>query len=113
MHEASIIEAVLDRATAAAREAGATRILRIRLRVGLLSGVVPEALEFAFAALKADTPAADATLEIIPAPATFRCLACGSLHDLAELTFTCPACSGPLIVDTGGGDLELAQLEVT
>ncbi len=113
MHEASIIEAVLDSAAAAARNAGATTIHRIRLRVGLLAGVVPEALEFAFAALKQDTPAAAATLEIEPVPATFRCLDCGTTHQLDQLSFTCPACSGPMIVDSGGSDLELAQLEVT
>ena len=30
-----------------------------------------------------------------------------------ELGFTCPACSGPLVVDTGGHQLELIQLEAT
>jgi len=113
MHEASIIESVLETATAEARKAGAVRIERLRLRVGILSGVVPEALEFAFAALKCDTIAAAATLEIQTVPATFRCLDCGTRPELAEMMFTCPACSGPLVVDSGGNQLELAQLEVS
>jgi hydrogenase nickel incorporation protein HypA/HybF len=113
MHEASIIEAVLESAATAARAAGATTITRIHLRVGMLSGVVPEALEFAFEALKPATPAATAALEIERTPATFRCLDCGTAQILDDLTFICPACSGSLIVDSGGDELELTQLEVS
>ena len=113
MHEASIIEAVLERACEEALKAGASRVERIRLRVGVLAGVVPEALQFAFEALRQGTPAAGARLEIESAPATVRCLDCGSTREVLEFDFTCPACSGLLIVDTGGHQLELIQLEVT
>jgi hydrogenase nickel incorporation protein HypA/HybF len=113
MHEASIMESVLETAAAEAAKAGAGRILRIRLKVGILSGVVPEALEFAFKGLKSGTMAAEATLEIEPEPAVFRCLECGALPKLSEMAFECPACGGALVVDHGGGQLELAQLELT
>ena len=113
MHEASIIEAVLDRAIEETRKAGGTRVERIRLRVGVLAGVVPEALQFAFEALRQGSPASTARLEVETAPATLRCLDCGERRESLELDFTCPACSGPRIVDTGGHQLELIQLEVT
>lgn len=113
MHEASIIEAVLDRACEEARKAGATRVDRIRLRVGVLAGVVPEALTFAFEALRQGTPASQALLEVESAPAVMRCLDCGASRESLQLDFTCPACSGPLIVDNGGHQLDLIQLEVT
>jgi hydrogenase nickel incorporation protein HypA/HybF len=113
MHEASIIEAVLERACEETRRAGAHRIERIRLRVGVLAGVVPEALRFAFDALREGTPAAQATLEIEDAPATFRCLECRHTLESHHLDFTCPACGGALAVDSGGQQLELTQLEVT
>jgi len=112
MHEASIMESVLETAGAEAAKAGAQRILRIRLRVGILSGVVPDALEFAFEGLKEGTPAAGATLEIEQEPAVFRCLECGARPELFEMSFACPACGGALIVDHGGGQLELSQLEL-
>ena len=113
MHEASIMESVLETAAAEAAKAGAERIVRIRLKVGILSGVVPEALEFAFEGLKDGTLAAGATLEIEAVPAQFQCLECGARPELFEMAFACPACGGALIVDSGGGDLELAQLELT
>ena len=112
MHEASIMESILETAVGEAEKTGARRILRIRLRVGILSGVVAEALEFAFEGMKDGTPAADATLEIESAPAVFRCLDCGARPELFEMSFECPACGGPLIVDSGGRQLELLQLEL-
>jgi hydrogenase nickel incorporation protein HypA/HybF len=113
MHEASIVEAVLERAAQETRKAGATRIERIRLRVGILSGVVPDALRFAFDALRQGTPAADATLEIETVSACFRCLDCGTVSTRDTFEFTCDACGGTLVLDGGGCELELAQLEVS
>jgi hydrogenase nickel incorporation protein HypA/HybF len=113
MHEASLIEAVLERAEQEAGRAGATRIDRIRLRVGILSGVVPEALRFAFDALRQGTMAADATLEIDVIPARFGCLDCHAVSEHDTYEFVCPACGGTLIIEGGGHQLELAQLEVS
>jgi len=107
------MEAALESAEAEARRAGGAAITRLKLRVGVLSGVVPEALAFAFETLKAGTLAADAVLEIETAPAVFRCLECAATPSLTEMAFSCPACHGPLVVDHGGQQLELAQLEVT
>jgi hydrogenase nickel incorporation protein HypA/HybF len=49
----------LELAAEKTRAAGATRIHRLKLRIGRLSGVVPEALQFAFDALKTGSPAAE------------------------------------------------------
>jgi len=112
VHEASIMEAALQSAEDEARRAGADRITRLRLRVGVLSGVVPEALEFAFESLREGTMAAGAALDIETVPAVFRCLECGAMPELDEITFACPACRGSMVVDHGGNELELSQLEV-
>ncbi|MGB6222180.1 MAG: hydrogenase maturation nickel metallochaperone HypA [Haloferula sp.] len=112
MHEVSIMQSALDSAMEELHKAGGDRITRMKLRVGVLSGVVPEALEFAFAALKASTPAAAAELKIEMAPAYFRCLDCKAMVERIEMTFVCPTCNGALIVDHGGRQLELTQLEL-
>jgi len=113
MHEASIIQQVLHVAEKEMRQAGGTRILRVRLRVGVMAGVVAEALTFAFDALKDGGPAHDATLEVESVPARFRCRACGHDTLLAKTDFECPACGGMLCIQNGGTELELSQLEVT
>ena len=91
------MESALESAAVEMRRAGGREILRIKLRVGVLSGVVPEALEFAFESLKGTTPAAGASLEIELMPAVFRCLDCAAAPALTGMTFTCPRCRGCLV----------------
>ena len=66
MHELSIMQSALSLALDQARQAGAARVHTIRLRIGALSGVVPDALEFAFEALTPGTLAEGAQLAIEP-----------------------------------------------
>ncbi len=106
------MESALESASTELRKAGRREIVRLKLRVGVLSGVVPEALRFAFEALKGGTPASGANLEIELMPAVFRCLDCAALPELTEMAFSCPECQGCLVLDHGGNQLELTQLEL-
>jgi hydrogenase nickel incorporation protein HypA/HybF len=112
MHEVSIMQSTLQLAEEHARKAGAKAITRICLRVGLVSSVVPEAMEFAFDMLKQGTMADSASLEIERIPGEFRCSACGIRVRLDKVCFDCPACNGMLILCDGGADLELSHMEV-
>jgi len=69
MHEVSIMESAVRMAVDAAKSAGASRVLVLRLRVGTLSGAVPEALRFAFDVVCRDTIAEGASLEMETVPA--------------------------------------------
>ena len=80
------------------------------LRIGLLSGVVPEALDFAFSALSVGTPAEGAELVMRTDPARFSCEKCGAI-DMLELDFTCPRCAGPLSLLEAGRELLLCEVE--
>lgn len=64
MHEAGLMQTALEMAQDVARRHQADCIQRICLRVGRDSGVVAEALFFAFDALRGQTMAADAVLQI-------------------------------------------------
>lgn len=68
MHETRICLGLLDLADRARREAGAARIFALRVEVGALSGVVPEALSAAFPVCARGTPAEGAVLELEAAP---------------------------------------------
>ncbi len=95
-----------------AHEAGAHRILEIRLRVGALSGVVPEALEFAFELLRAGTLAESARLQIVPVPATCWCASCQDEFGVPDLIAECPRCGQPSAELRRGRELELDSLEI-
>jgi len=113
MHEVSIMQNTLELAEEYARKADCKEVLAIRLRVGLFSGVVPEALEFAFDVLKKGSMMEHARLEIERVPAAFSCSGCGLENLLLDIVrFDCPECGGILTVRDRGGELELAQLEV-
>ena len=92
MHEASIMQNVFATAFEHMHQAGAVRIQRLRLRVGALSGVVPDALTFAFEALKTNTAAAEAELEIDRVPARLLCMGCLLDFDSDTCVDLCPRC---------------------
>jgi hydrogenase nickel incorporation protein HypA/HybF len=113
MHEFSLMQSALETAAQQTRAAGAAQIHRMKLRVGKLSGVVPEALSSAFAALKNETVATGATLEIEEVPAVCWCAGCVAEFETADWKYECPRCheiSGEL---RRGRELELASLEIS
>ena len=114
MHELGIAESALEVALAQAAAAGATRVLRLVIRVGALSGVEPEALRFAFTAILPGTPAEGADLQIDAVAAVAYCPDCRK--DFAPDTghfFECPACHRLCASVKQGRELDLVHLEMS
>jgi hydrogenase nickel incorporation protein HypA/HybF len=112
MHEFSIMQSALNQALREARLAGAVRVHEIRLRIGVLSGVVPDALQFAFEALTPGTPAEGALLRIEDVPARFWCAPCQREFVSPNLYAECPDCGTPSGELRAGRELELSSMEV-
>ena len=109
MHEVSIMEEAVRLAVAAA---GGRRVRKLRLRIGVLSGVVPDAIRFAFDVVCRDTPVAGATLEIESVPAVAWCEACRVEFATADFFSECPRCRN---VNGGlrrGREMEIASVEL-
>lgn len=66
MHEAGMVDRILEVVLARATEAGARRVTRINLEAGPLSGVADESLRFHWADHAAGTIAAEAELVVAP-----------------------------------------------
>jgi len=112
MHELSIALSVLDIVTSTAAGAGLSRVGRVRLRIGKASGVLPEALRFAFECSRAGTPAAEAELEIEEVPVGGRCDTCDSDFTSPEpYVLACPLCGGGSFRVTSGDELSVLDLE--
>ena len=94
------------------RQAKATRVYSIRLRIGVLSGVVPEALQFAFEALADGTPAKGAKLVIEDVLARFWCATCSHEFEATQMFAECPDCHHPSAELRAGREMELTSLEV-
>ncbi len=96
-----------------AAEEGAQRIHRLTMRIGPLSGVVPEALEFAFDVLAQGTIAEGASLEVERVPILCYCPTCRLEFQPEDLFCECPRCHDSRVEVHGGRELELASLEVS
>ena len=113
MHEVGLMETALELAFAHTRRAGASRIHRMRLRVGTLSGVVPDALEMAFAAATPGTPADGAELIVEEVPVVCQCEQCGSTYCPEDVVYLCSICGAINSRIQQGRELELTSLEVS
>jgi hydrogenase nickel incorporation protein HypA/HybF len=113
MHEVSIMTEAVRMAVDAAKSAGATHVTRLRLRIGTLSGVVPEAVRFAFDVVCDGTMAEGASLSIEAVPAACWCATCRTEFECADFFNECPRChnvSGEL---RRGRELEIAAVEMS
>jgi hydrogenase nickel incorporation protein HypA/HybF len=112
MHELSIMQSALDQVLERARQAGAGRVHTVRLRIGALSGVVPDALQFAFEALSDGTLAQGAKLIIEDVPARFWCARCRREFTAGRMFAECPECHRPSGEIRAGREMELTSMEV-
>lgn len=112
MHEMSIVAGVLDSVIPAARDAGATRVTRITLRIGDMADIVDEALTFAFEALTEDTLCEGAVLEVLTVHPRSMCLECGAEFDHDRFHRACTSCGSFETKPIRGRELEIASIEV-
>ena len=112
MHELSLIAGLFPILEEKAGEQGAKSVTFVRLRVGRLSGVVPELLETAFDAYKKGTLAEKAVLEVILVPLKVRCRGCGKVMELEEPVFACEGCDGNDLEILEGRDIFLDKMEI-
>ena len=113
MHELSIMKHLLDTAIEAARrDLPDGRITKVCVRVGSLSGVVSESLEFAFEALTPDTIATGAVLQVEEAQPRLYCPGCRVEFTSPVGDYRCPGCSGRDGELRGGNEIILQHIEV-
>jgi hydrogenase nickel incorporation protein HypA/HybF len=108
MHELSLAQAIVE---IAQRHAGGRRVTRVRVRVGHLRQVVPDALEFAFSLLCAGTALDGARLEIEAVAVRGRCRRCGDEAALAGFPLQCPGCGDLDVEIVAGEELLVDELE--
>ncbi len=109
MHELAIAESVIDAVTA---KTGSAPVTSVRLEVGVLSGVLTDALRFSFEVAAAGTPLEGAELVVDQPAGRARCADCGSDFGLPDLILLCP-CGSSNVRVTGGDELRILSVEVT
>ena len=114
MHELSIAYNLVEIAETAAREAGAERVESLHLRLGLMSGVVKEALYFGYDLATEGTLLQGSRLEIEDVAVVVYCPVCDRESELPSIqSFQCPFCGGLTADIRHGRELELTSMEIT
>jgi hydrogenase nickel incorporation protein HypA/HybF len=111
MHELSIARSLIEIAQNEAAKQG-LQVEAVHIKVGALSGVVPEALTYAYDIATENTALAGTRLVIEEAPVRIYCDPCQGEFTLEGMQFACPSCgvaSGDL---RGGRELDIISLEV-
>jgi hydrogenase nickel incorporation protein HypA/HybF len=113
MHEASIVLSLLDTLSSKCREEGYSSIESVRLKIGMASGIMPEAVVFAFQAAKHETVAEEAELLIDMVPVGGFCNGCGKDFEVEETyVLSCPLCGSHSFRINKGYELDIVEMEV-
>lgn len=112
MHELSLVTSLFEIIEEKAREEKAVRVTAVTLRIGRLSGVVPELLETAFDTYKKGTIASRSKLCIEIVPLKVRCRSCGKESLTDEPVFVCSSCASPGLEIMEGQELTLQRMQI-
>jgi len=112
MHELGIASSVLREARQEAQKHPRARLRMVKLRVGEMSGVNPEALHFCFEVLVRDSHLEPLQLEIESCARQQRCPACAHIFRVANYSLACPQCGEANTEFVSGDELELVSLEM-
>lgn len=97
MHERHIIEGLIKQAAEEALEKGASRVARVTLEVGELSGLEESSLRLYFEEISKGTFIENAELVIEPVRAKLKCEKCGITFEREKGKFDCPECGAPAV----------------
>jgi hydrogenase nickel incorporation protein HypA/HybF len=112
MHEMSLAEGILQIVETAAVKQGFTKVTEVRLEIGALSGVEPDALTFCLDVVFRGSVAEGARVELERLPGQGFCLACGETVAVAALYDACPKCGGYQVQASGGTEMRVKDLLV-
>ena len=112
MHEMSLCESILQILEAEAQKQSFSRVNLVRLEIGTLSHVEPEAMRFCFNAVTRGTLADQASLEILEPPGEAWCMDCEKTVSIAKRYDPCPDCNGHKLTVTAGDEMKIKDLEV-
>ena len=114
MHELSIALSILDVVEEEVKRRGNVRVQAIHLKLGLLSGVVKEALMSAFELASEQTDFDRCSLIIEDVPISVHCPQCNAerpVHSMQSLY--CAGCGTPAAEVLHGRELQVCALELT
>lgn len=112
MHELSMAKNILEIVGQHVPKGEERTVESVRLEIGELAGVMPEALAFSFEALIDATAFKGTTLVITRIPITGCCHRCGTTFSMTIGQFVCTSCKSYDVTVVGGTELRVAEINL-
>lgn len=112
MHEYSIVQSLLDQCEQNAKANDASKVTKVVVKIGVMSGVEPDLLKTAFDTFKEGTICEDCQYIQDIQKIKIKCLSCNTTSELEKSEYACPKCNSVELDVIDGEDLMLMQLEM-
>lgn len=111
MHELSITESILKIAVEEGKAHNAKKVTGINIKMGVMSDLLPECINYYFDIISKDTIAEGAVINIEKVPLKIKCFDCNSISSINERSFRCPECGSQNIKMLHGNEFYIDSLE--
>lgn len=112
MHELMLAESVIGIVESAAKKANAHRVTKVKLALGALAHVDPEALVYCCELIGRDGLTAGARFEVERTPGQARCGNCARIVEIDHIGAPCPGCGGHQLDITAGEEMQVIDIAV-
>ncbi len=112
MHEYSIVQSLIDSCEEHAKANDASKITKVVVKIGVMSGVEPDLLQTAFDTFKEATICEDAQFIMNIQKVRISCNDCNSENELEKNEYLCPKCQSSNINIIDGEEMFLMSLEL-
>lgn len=113
MHELSIAQEIIGIVQENLPKQNGHAVKTVKLKIGKLTNILPDSLEFCFDALIPSTPLNGAKLVIQHVPVTIHCTQCERENEIEGFAFMCPSCGSTNIKMTAGDELQVSEIEIS
>jgi hydrogenase nickel incorporation protein HypA/HybF len=112
MHEMSIAQSLIDVIKEEMIKADAKTLRSVRLNIGQMTAIVPDALSFCYEIATSGTDLEGSKLIMDLVPLRGYCRKCEQEFEIEDYAFVCPSCESSEIQTISGQDLTIVELEV-
>ena len=113
MHELSVAKNIVRIAREHLTPQEESQLIRIRVRIGEFSTIVPELLQSGFKAAVDGTAMEQATLDVTVVPLSVQCHTCGEIAEIEPIDFSCPLCTSNDVNINEGNEIIIDSLEIS
>ena len=112
MHELSIAQNIIDTIKNSVERNKLNLVERVSLRIGKLSNILIDSLEFCFYSAVENTSLHNCKLSIENVPIKIKCNDCNEINTTNDFVFTCPVCNSSSISVIGGDELIISSIHL-